>query len=187
MEDFRYVSDITKVNATGIGHPLPAELGPLPLYQDHDGFYSVLGPPLGHPAQEDQATGSSNQILAYSPIDIPLILTPPRDKVFCGSPKCSGNRFATPFSVLKSIYPSATLTQRSGPHTCSRRSYTCNAHNCTRPTPFKTKQAFNRHYEVIHLAQRFDCPVPGCVNVGENGVKRYDNLVAHMRNKHGYS
>ena len=34
---------------------------------------------------------------------------------------------------------------------------------------------------------RFDCPVPGCENIGKKGIKRYDNLVAHMRNKHGVS
>ena len=70
---------------------------------------------------------------------------------------------------------------------CFRRSYTCHAPDCTRPTPFKTRQALNRHYEVIHFAERFDCLVPGCKNVGEKGIKRYDNLVAHMRNKHGAS
>ena len=35
-------------DAAGIAQPLPAELGPLPLYLDEDGFYSVLGPPLSH-------------------------------------------------------------------------------------------------------------------------------------------
>ena len=178
------ILDLT--DATGIGQPLPTELGPLPLYQDDGGFYSVLGPPLGHPAQEDQATGSTNHALAYSPIDIPVTLTPPWEKVLCGSSKCSGNRFE-PSPPAQYLYLSYRLIRSSGPHTCSRRSYTCKVPNCPRPAPFKTKQALNRHYEAIHLAQRFDCPVPGCENVGEKGIKRYDNLVAHMRNKHGYS
>jgi len=46
------------------------------------------------------------------------------------------------------------------------------------------KQAFNCHYEVIHLVERIDCPLPGCENVGEKGIKMYDNLV-HMRHMHG--
>ena len=167
-------------------HPLPAELGPLPLFQHDDGFFSVLGPPLCHATPEDQANRSTGHTLAYSPINIPATLTPltPRDKVFCGSFKCSGTRFV-PRSTLLSAYPSDKLTLRSGPHTCSRDSYTCNVPDCDRPTPFKTRQSLNRHYEVVHLAERFDCPVPECENVGEKGIKRYDNLVAHMRNKHG--
>jgi len=79
------------------------------------------------------------------------------------------------------------LTWRSGPHTCSRRSFTCNVPECIRETPFATRQALNRHHESVHLAQRFNCPMPGCENVGEKGIKRYDNLVAHMKNQHGVS
>ena len=163
-------------------HPLPPHIGPLPLYPLGDGYYSILGPPLGH------ANESTNDFLDYSRtgIGIGITLTPPKDKIFCRSSKCSGNRFASPSTVLY-IYPSHQLTSRSGPHTCSPRSYTCTAPGCTRPTPFKTKQALNRHYEVIHLAERIDCPFPGCENVGEKGIKRYDNLVVHIRNKHGVS
>ena len=84
-------------------------------------------------------------------------------------------------------HPSHRLTWRRGPHTCSHRSYICWAPDCLRSTPFGTKQALNRHYEVIYLAERMDCPVAGCENVGEKGIKRYDNLVAHMKNKHGVS
>ena len=167
-----------------IAHPVPAELGPLPLYRDNDGFYSVLGPPLSHRTYEDQAKKSTNYALAYNPINISTTLAPPREKFFCASSKCSGNRFASP---PQCFYPSHQLTRRRGPHTCSHRSYTCNAPQCNRQAPFSTKQALNRHYEVIHLAVRFNCPVPGCENVDENGIKRYDNLVAHMRKKHGIS
>ncbi|KAG0640957.1 hypothetical protein HOY80DRAFT_1115399 [Tuber brumale] len=144
-------------------------LGPLPLYQDDDGFYSVLGPPLSHTTPgEDQANEPANanvgNTLAYDRINISATLAPHRGRVFCGSSRCSGN---------------------SGPHTCSRRSFTCNAPGCPRPDPFNTKQALNRHYEVIHLGERLDCPVPGCENVGEKGIKRLDNLIAHLKNKHG--
>ena len=172
-------------DAHGIPHSLPAELGPLPLYQDDDGFYSILGLLLCHTNHEDHATRFINHTLAYSPINITGILTPPRDKVFCRSSRCSGNRFAS--STPLYVYPSHKLTQRSGPHTCSHRSYTCTVPNCARPAPFKTRQALNRHYEMVHLAERFDCPVLECENVGVKGIKRYDNLVAHMKNKHGVS
>src|SRR5437879_6261985 len=81
-------------------------------------------------------------------------------------------------------YPSH-LTRRSGPHTCSRHSYACGAPDCTPRDPFRTKQALNRHYEEKHLGERVDCLVPRCENVGEKGIKRLDNLVAHLKTKHG--
>ncbi|KAG0135507.1 hypothetical protein HOY82DRAFT_600339 [Tuber indicum] len=156
---------LVSTDATGFVQRLPAELGPLPLYRDDDGFYSVIGPSLSHTTPgEDQTNESANSTLAYDRINISATLRPPREKVFCGSSRCSGN---------------------SGPHTCTRQSYTCNAPDCTPWDPFKTKQALNRHYEEIHLGERFDCPVSGCENVGEKGIKRLDNLVAHMKNKHG--
>ncbi|KAG0640955.1 hypothetical protein HOY80DRAFT_999730 [Tuber brumale] len=141
---------LVSVDAAGVACPLPAELGPLPLYQDDDDFYSVLGPPLSHTtpggdeANEPASTNIGNT-LAYQRINISAALTPHRGVVFCGSSRCSGNRF----------------------------------------DPFKTKQALNRHYEVIHLGERLDCPVLGCNNVGEKGIKRLDNLVAHLKNQHG--
>ena len=168
-----------------MAHPLPAELGPLPLYRDDDGFYSVLGPPLDHAISVNQASGSTNNALACSPINISSTLTPHGDMVFCGSSRCSGNRFASPSVVPVSLYPLHELTRTRGPHTCSPRSFACNAPDCVRPTPFRTKQALNRHYELVHLGQRIDCPVPGCENVGGKGIKRYDNLVVHVRNVHG--
>ena len=182
------VFQLVSRDALGVAQPLPAELGPLPLYPLGNGYYSVLSPPLGQAILEDHANGSPNDALTHNNtgIDLAPTLTPSRDKVFCRSPKCSGNRFAPP-STVQYIYPSHRLTLRSGPHTCSPRSYTCKTPGCTQPTPFKTKQALNRHYEVIHLAERIDCPFPGCENVGEKGIKRYDNLVVHMRNKHGVS
>ena len=178
------VFQLVSTNAAGVAHPLPAELGPLPLYRLDDGSYSVLGLPLNYLTLEAQANGSRDNALAYNPVNVSAALTLPRDKVFCGSFKCSGNRFAHPSTVLCSL---RRLTWRRGPHSCSPRAYTCNAPACTRLTPFKTKQALNRHYEAIHLAQRIDCPVPGCENIGERGIKRYDNLVAHMKNRHGVS
>ena len=177
------VFHLVSTNAAWSAHPLPAELGPLPLFQDEDGFSSVLGPQLSHTPRNDHADRPTNHTLAYSPINFPGTLMHPRDTVFCGSSRCSGNRFApsTPFYAYSSHKP----TLRSGPHTCSRRSYTCNVPNCDWPTQFNTRQALNRHYEVVHLAERFNCPVPEGENVGEKGIKRYYNLVAHMRNKHG--
>ncbi|KAG0640961.1 hypothetical protein HOY80DRAFT_1040482 [Tuber brumale] len=152
------------VDETGIAQPLPAELGPLPLYRHEDGYYSVLGPSLhsATPGLEDQTNRSANDAVNTS-----TTLRSSRDKFFCGL-----------FRFWK---------QRSGPHTCSPGSYTCNAPHCSRQDPFRTKQALNRHYEAIHLAERFDCPVSGCDNVGEKGIKRLDNLVAHMKSKHGVS
>ena len=173
-------------DALGVAQPLPTELGPLPLYPIGNDYYSVLGPSLGQATLEDHNNGSPNDTPAYNHTGINLAptLAPSSTKVFCQSSKCSGNGFVP---LLLYVYPSHQLTSRSGPHACSPRSYTCNTPGCTRPTPFKTQQGLNRHYEVIHLAERIDCLFPGCENVGEKGIKRYDNLVVHMRHKHGVS
>ena len=80
-----------------------------------------------------------------------------------------------------------TRDSYSSPHTCTESGITCEAPNCARPGIFKTKQAFNRHYHAKHLNDRVDCPVEGCVRVGARGIKRADNLAAHMWNKHGIS
>jgi len=184
----RYSSELSQfqlvsTNSAGVAHPLPAELGPLPLYPLSDGFYSVIGPRLCHATPLNQANGSTNHTLASSPINISGILTSPGDKVFCGSSRCSGNRFASLLLYL-CAYPPNRLTRGRGPHTCSRRSYTCRAPSCARPKSFRTKQALNRHYELVHLGERIDCPVLGCENVGEKGIKRYDNLIVHVKNVH---
>ncbi|RPA96749.1 hypothetical protein L873DRAFT_1193266 [Choiromyces venosus 120613-1] len=65
-----------------------------------------------------------------------------------------------------------------------RRSYPCNSPGCAWPSPFPTRQALTRHREAVHLDIRVNCPVPGCDRVGDNGIKRKDNLPAHIRNKH---
>jgi len=83
-------------DAAGVALQLPAQLGPLPLYQDDDGYHSVLGPLLCRTTQKNEASTSTNDILAYN---IPATLTLPRAKVFCGSSGCFGNRFA-PFHII---------------------------------------------------------------------------------------
>ena len=90
-------------DAAGITQPLPAELGPLPLYPHDDGFYSVLGPPLTHVTCGDQANGSANDTLACNPIDACVTVMPRRNKVFCGSSKCSGNRCTSPPTICLSF------------------------------------------------------------------------------------
>ncbi|RPB00436.1 hypothetical protein L873DRAFT_1843038 [Choiromyces venosus 120613-1] len=157
--------DLILTDTTGKALPLNPELGPLPLYLHHDGWCTVLGPPLSHTtADVNQDNDSPNNVPAVNNVNIFAPIITPRGKVYCGSSRCQGN---------------------SGPHACSRRSFTCGAADCARETPFQTKQALNRHYEMIHLDERLDCPVPGCQNVGERGIKRYDNLVVRVRSKHG--
>ena len=77
-----------------------------------------------------------------------------------------------------------TGNSHSGPHTCALGRFTCKAPNCTWSGNFKTKQAFNRHYRAMHLSDRVDCPIEGCPRVGAHGIKRADNLAAHIFNKH---
>ncbi|RPA89423.1 hypothetical protein L873DRAFT_1849304 [Choiromyces venosus 120613-1] len=164
-EFIRGTLDLVPTDATGKALPLNPELGPLPLFPHDDGWYTILGPPISHTtAGVNYENRSTNNIPAFNKVNIPGHIITARGKVYCGSSRCSGN---------------------SGPHTCSRGSFTCDAPDCTRATPFRTKQALNRHYEMIHLDERFDCPVSGCKRVGERGIKRYDNLAVHVRNKHG--
>ena len=95
--------DLVCCDAAGIAQPLPAELGPLPLYPHDDGFYSVLGPPLTHVTCGDQANGSSNDTLACNQVDTSATVIPRRTKVFCGSSKCSGNRCTPPPTICLSF------------------------------------------------------------------------------------
>ncbi|RPA90012.1 hypothetical protein L873DRAFT_511123 [Choiromyces venosus 120613-1] len=165
---------------------LNPELGPLPLHLHDDGWCLVLSPPLSHTnPRVNQKNHSTNNIPTVNNVNILAPTITPRGKVYCGSSRCTGNKLIISSPLLAKVYPARRLTQRSGPHICSRRSFTCNTPDCARATLFQTKQALNRHYEIIHLDERLDCPVPGCQNVGERGIKRYDNLVAHVRSKHG--
>ena len=84
--------------------------------------------------------------------------------------------------ILTCIVPSD-----SGPHSCTQGQFICKAPNCSWLGTFKTKQAFNRHYRAKHLNDRVDCPIEGCLYVGDRGIKRADNLPAHLLNKHGIS
>lgn len=92
----RHQLGLVRAEVDLIAHPLPAELGPLPLHLDGDGFYSVLGPPLSHTTHEDQVNKYTSGSLAYNHINTPAPLMPPRGKIFCESLKCSGNRFPSP-------------------------------------------------------------------------------------------
>ena len=100
-------------DALGVAQPLPTHLGPLPLYPLANGYYSVLGPPLGQAIHEDHANGSPNNALAYNHTGIDLAPTlTPRNQAFCGSSKCSGNRFALPSTLLLS-FTSTNLKKRT--------------------------------------------------------------------------
>ena len=95
---------LASTDESGIALPLPPGLGPLPLFPANDGFYSVLGPSLSLATSDDQATASANNPFAYRPSasNIPATLKPPKRKVFCGSSKCPGNKFAP----SPTVYPS---------------------------------------------------------------------------------
>ena len=190
---------LSLVDHDELGYPvsLHPKFGNLPLHPDQDGWYSVLG------SWNDAAdnTNSTNWIgegsLEQNDTIRPPAINPPRNghssppKIYCQYHKCSGNRFAIPF--IQPYIPTYCITltctnnPRSGPHTCAPGRFTCEAPNCSWSEPFKTKQAFNRHYRAKHRNDRVDCPVAGCVRVGAHGIKRADNLAAHMLNKHGIS
>ncbi|KAG0136235.1 hypothetical protein HOY82DRAFT_599482 [Tuber indicum] len=154
-----------------LGNPvgLPAGLGDLPLYQDQNGWYSVLGSWNGTTDssaivnQVEEVNPQNNVAIPIAPVNPSGNARPGILNIFCQYHKCSGN---------------------SGPHTCAPRRFTCEAPNCSWTRTFKTKQAFNRHYRAMHLNDRVDCPVEGCVHVGDRGIKRADNLAPHLLNKH---
>ena len=91
------------------------------------------------------------------------------------------------FACTGCIILTCALPSDSGPHSCTPGHFTCKAPNRSWPGTFKTKQAFKRHYRAKHLNDRVDCPVEGCLYVGDRGIKRADNLPAHLLNKHGIS
>ncbi|RPB00409.1 hypothetical protein L873DRAFT_1843024 [Choiromyces venosus 120613-1] len=81
------------------------------------------------------------------------------------------------------------FTTYSGNSSLNKRqihSCTCPIPGCTTLIPFSTFGGLKRHLRAKHYGdgRRHDCPVSGCKNVGENGIKRRDNLLAHIRNVH---
>jgi len=54
---------------------------------------------LWHTTHKPQACEPTNDALAYNPTNISATVTPPKDKIFCGSSRCSGNRFV-PFHFI---------------------------------------------------------------------------------------
>ena len=96
---------------------LPPSLGPLPLYPDNDAFYSANNSLPSHATSTDHVWGGSpTDTLAYSPagINTPAATTsaPLRTKVYCGSSKCSGNRFV-PCSAVALFFASANIVKWS--------------------------------------------------------------------------
>ncbi|KAG0637867.1 hypothetical protein HOY80DRAFT_1137987 [Tuber brumale] len=165
-------SGLALVDFDELGNPLelPPRLSNLPLHPDKGGWYSVLGS-LNYDSGDSEIANEANNVNPQNNIAIPIApVNPARNahpgppNIFCQYHKCSGN---------------------SGPHTCASGRFTCNAPNCSWTRTFKTKQAFNRHYRAMHLNDRVDCPVQGCVHVGARGIKRADNLAPHLLNKHG--
>lgn len=103
-------------------------------------------------------------------------------------PIISMDNLATPSSTLKPPTPIPIPEPSSqSQHTLQifpRRGYICDEAGCTWRSPFRRKQDLTRHREVIHLQRRYDCPIRGCERVGNKGIKRKDNLRAHVRGQH---
>lgn len=177
----------------GYRQPLPQGLGNLPLYPDQDGIFSVNGP-------LDLTVSSSHETRAPVNCDNQSTICPLSTSI----PGFSGqNLQVTPNRHLHHLYdnisrlvPSTTSRAScysflselfcSGPQARSKkRSYLCREPGCTWRFSFPTKQGLDRHHEVRHLDKRVDCPIPGCNKVGDKGIKRKDNLLAHVWNKHG--
>lgn len=84
----------------------------------------------------------------------------------------------------------------SGPHQCFRhkKALMISCSGCRVNFTKRSRQAFNRHYETVHMhpgAQQgpntlLDCPFPGCKRVGAKGFNpaRPDNILHHRRLVH---
>ncbi|PUU74681.1 hypothetical protein B9Z19DRAFT_1132804 [Tuber borchii] len=163
--------------------PTPSQPEGLPLFPDDDGFYSVNGPafhmnlsepPTTHPL-DNQVSNPSSQSSNIS-------------SHFSQHPTATTDKLAIYFWASESLplIPTPALSSQSqhrfqGP---PQRKHVCNEPGCTPPSRFETKQGLDRHHETTHLQKRWDCPVPGCGSVGNKGIKRKDNLRAHVRDKH---
>ncbi|CUS12117.1 unnamed protein product [Tuber aestivum] len=93
----------------------------------------------------------------------------------------TSTRSASPSSPTS---PSAGVTKSKKPHQCPV---------CRCEKIFGRSAELKRHMASVHRDQvpkekrpvLLDCPHEGCGRVGENGFKRKDNLVQHLRGVHG--
>ncbi|KAG0637826.1 hypothetical protein HOY80DRAFT_970795, partial [Tuber brumale] len=82
-------------------------------------------------------------------------------------------------------HPITSAISSGQPTHTEKGGHFCNETGCAWKSPFPTKQGLHRHREVKHLNKRVDCPIPGCEKVGDKGIRRKDNLPAHVLKKHG--
>ncbi|KAG0133640.1 hypothetical protein HOY82DRAFT_625992 [Tuber indicum] len=165
--EFRLVS----FDKLGEPQPLPAALGDLPLYDDGNGFYSVNGPlnfTIIPPCAAVAPTNRYNPTIHVSTVEISSLPGQSSRASPSHRQQCLTNDSISNSPVKGS----------------KKRSYHCDEPGCAWRSSFPTKQALNRHREARHLNIRVDCPIEGCERVGENGIKRKDNLPAHVLNKY---
>ena len=163
--------------------PAPAKPAGLPLFLDEDGFYSVNGPafhvnysepPTTHllDNQVSNPTSQSSNI-SFDLHQHPIVTT---------------DELAIPFWVPESLplipIPAPPSQSQHSFQESPPKRYYCSEPDCTWPSPFETKQGLTRHCETTHLQKRWDCPFSGCDRVGDKGIKRKDNLRAHVREQH---
>ncbi|CUS14001.1 unnamed protein product, partial [Tuber aestivum] len=157
-------------NLFGTPQSLPRKLGDLPLYPDDNGFHSVNGPldlTIISPHTTAPPVNNGNPVALHSSTN-------------------ETQHYAHQYPYISSHdrQPSNSLIASDPVIRPERRSYFCSEPSCARPSPFPTRQSLTRHREAMHLNIRLDCPIPGCDRVGDNGIKRKDNLPAHVWNKH---
>ncbi|RPA96744.1 hypothetical protein L873DRAFT_1791361 [Choiromyces venosus 120613-1] len=160
-----------------------------------DGWHSVLGPWNGTTItpktanERDEASQESDTAILTAPEteDINGVdeINQANQANHTAIPIAARNRPKNARSTFKIICKYQKCSGNRGPHTCAPGRFTCEAPNCSWLGTFKTRQALNRHYLAKHLSDQVDCPVEGCPRVGARGIKREDNLAAHILNKHG--
>ena len=163
--------------------PAPSKPEGLPLFLEDDGSYSVNGPALHVNYSESPTTH-----LLYIQVSNPASQSSNISFDFHQHPIVTTDELAIPFWVPESLppipIPALSSQSQHGVQEFPQGRYFCFEPGCTRLSPFQTKQGLTRHQEGTHLQKRRDCPVPGCKRVGNKGIKRQDNLRAHVREQH---
>lgn len=190
LDEASYCSEVLDCSGVSINSyfemphpPAPAKPEGLPLFLDDDGFYSVNGPAFHVNHSEPPTT-----LLLDNQVSNP---TSQSFNIFFHlyeHPIVTTDELAIPFRVPESLpsipIPALSSQSQYGVQEFPQGRYFCVEPGCTWLSPFETKQGLTRHQETTHLQKRRDCPIPGCERVGNKGIKRQDNLRAHVREQH---
>ena len=190
LEEFSDCSEVSDCSGVSINSyfemphpPAPSKPEGLPLFLEDDGSYSVNGPALHVNRSEPPTTHHLD-----SQVSNPTIQSSNISFDLHQHPIVTTDELAIPLWVPEShppiLIPALSPQSQHGVQEFPQGRYFCIEPGCTWLSPFETKQGLTRHRETKHFQKRRDCPIPGCKRVGNKGIKRKDNLRAHMQEQH---